>query len=69
MNRVRMIINLPSDINKENDLKIIKKPSRLKKKQCVKMVVLGIFIIIILLIFLVKNLITLPILNLSRFFI
>jgi len=49
---------MPSDVNKENDLKIIKKPSRLKRKQCIKIIIIGVFVIIILLIFLVIILIS-----------
>lgn len=48
-----MIINLPCDINKENDMKIIRKPTRLKRKQWIKIIIIAVFILIILLIFLV----------------
>ena len=45
-----MIINLPSDINKENSLVLMRKPSKMRKKYYLKITCISVSIIIIIVI-------------------
>lgn len=51
-----MIINLPSDINKENALVLMRKPSKMRKKYYLKITCISVSIIIIIVIIVNINL-------------